>query len=343
MLQQIGMYAVTGIAMMAAVAWSAALHAADDELAFGDGSWSLQCDNTRTCRAVGYHAEEGNSEPVLMQVSREAGPGTPIDIMLMPYSDLDFAGPVRLQVGPVVIDGLRGSMPAIPADDVRRLLAQLLAQETASVFADGKVWTLSLAGAREVMLKMDALQGRLDTPGAIVARGSRAESSVPRPRPAPRIQAVKPLPARAADDAIAARIVATLPPARRRALAEQCNDQDIDLAGIEAFRLDGQTLLLSLNCAIGAYNQTSFLWVARDRAPHRLRALTIDGQFDAERGSITSSMKMRGLGDCWAFEEWQYDGRTFVRSGASADPVCMGIPGGWQLPSYVTEVVPAKP
>lgn len=323
------------------IMWIAPLYATENN-EFAHGTWHLQCDNTGACCAVGYQLDDGSSEPVLLQVSREAGPNSQIDITLMPYSDTDFAKPIRLQVGRVVIDGLHGNTPVIPATEVQRLLPQLLERETALVSTDGKEWHLSLMGAKAVLLKMDELQGRVNTPGAIVARGQRAESSVPQPIPAPIIKAVTPLPLQPDDKTIVKNMLAKLPTAERKIFAENCNDQEIDLSGINVFRLDKKTLLLSLSCNIGAYNHTSFLWTMRDTEPYQLQALEMSGEFDDKDGSITSSMKLRGRGDCWAFESWQYDGQSFVRSSASADAWCAGIPYGWQLTSYVTKVLPAE-
>ena len=61
-------------------------------LRFSHGNWELACDNTRTCRAAGYHAEGasddeedgagggGNREamPVSVLLTRQAGPNTPV-------------------------------------------------------------------------------------------------------------------------------------------------------------------------------------------------------------------------------------------------------------------------
>jgi hypothetical protein len=55
--------------------------------------------------------------------------------------------------------------------------------------ADGTTWTVSTSGANAVLLKMDEFQGRLDTPGALVRKGSKPESNVLPPLAPPEITA----------------------------------------------------------------------------------------------------------------------------------------------------------
>ena len=69
-------------ALSAAALLATPTHAADKNAAvqFEHKDWALQCDNTRTCRAVGYQAEAGDSEPVSVLLTREAGPDTPVQV-----------------------------------------------------------------------------------------------------------------------------------------------------------------------------------------------------------------------------------------------------------------------
>jgi hypothetical protein len=54
-----------------------------------------------------------------------------------------------------------------------------------------KPFELSGDGATAVLLKMDDVQGRLDTPGALVKKGDKPESGVPAAKEPPVIQAAK--------------------------------------------------------------------------------------------------------------------------------------------------------
>src|SRR5207253_1006649 len=72
---------------------------------------------------------------------------------------------------------------------VRTLLPALLKDGRIAWTGKGTTWTVSTAGANAVLLKMDEFQGRLDTPSALVRKGSKPELNVLPPLPAPEVQA----------------------------------------------------------------------------------------------------------------------------------------------------------
>ena len=307
-----------------------------DPVSFGYKDWVLQCDNTRTCRAVGYQEEAGDSDPVALMLTRAAGPSTPVQVELQAYSERDLQGPLKLTVGRLSVGGLEGDSPQIPPEKVPDLLRELLRSAWAVVTADApkSSWTLSLAGLNAVLLKMDEAQGRLDTPGALVKRGQRDEASVPGPLQAPRVAAVKPVPTRAGDAALLKPLLAAIDPA---VVADQCNSPDIDAGQASVTRLTAHTVLLSVSCSMGPYNGTQLLWIARDRPPYKPEAQEANGDFDPKTGRVFASMKGRGIGDCWSNQSWQFNGQGFVLAGISNTGLCRGFPGGvWTLPEYVT-------
>ena len=323
---------------------AAALAATSEAVGFEHKDWSLQCDNTRACRATGYQDENVDAQPVSMLVSREAGPGTPVEIKLTVYTEGAAPAALRLAVGRKVIGGLKGDPASVPAKDVPEVLRQLLNADTATVQAGKQRWTLSLAGVKAVLLKMDETQGRIGTPGALVRPGDRPESSVPQALPAPVISAAKPVAKRPGDDALGRRIFASFPKSERETISDQCNGGDVPAANVEIFRLDDKTLLISVPCGMGAYNFSSLLWMANDRVPYQPRAVQANGDFDPATGNVHSAMKGRGLGDCWSTEDWQWDGHDFVLAGRADSGQCRGFPGGaWSLPSYATTTRPAAP
>jgi hypothetical protein len=78
--------------------------------------------------------------------------------------------------------------------------------------------------------------------------------------------------------------------------------------------------------------------VVNAKAPYAPRQVTDSGS-DYTGGRITSAQKGRGIGDCWSFDEWVWDGRRFapIRSGTTG--MCKGMAGGaWPLPTYVATV-----
>lgn len=333
-------HCVRGV-LACALAWAmqpSPAHAADKNSAvhFEHKDWVLQCDNTRTCRAVGYQSESGDSEPVSILLTREAGPDTPVLVDFQVSTEKASPAVLRVQVGQLALAGLKGDTPRVPAGQVPRLLQELLKNEEATVSAGADRWTLSLAGASAVLLKMDEVQGRVGTPGALVRRGSRPESSVLAPIPAPVVKAVTPVPTRKADAALAKPLVAALD---RAQVDGQCNGDDLlNPANVQVFRLTERKVLLSVPCGMGAYNFSSLLWIANDRPPYKPEFLEdVDGDFDPATGAVHSAMKGRGIGDCWWVREWQFDGQGFVRTREAGDSMCRGFAGGaWQPPTYVT-------
>ncbi|MES2613443.1 MAG: DUF1176 domain-containing protein [Pseudomonadota bacterium] len=319
------------------------VHAADKEpVSFTHKDWGLQCDNTRTCRAVGYQAEAGDSEPVSIRLTREAGPGTPVLVDLQVSTEKATPASLNLKVGKLSLAGLTGDIPRIPAGQVAALLQELQKNDEAIVTAGKDRWVLSLAGADAVLLKMDEAQGRIGTPGALVRRGTQAESSVWVAVPVQVVQAVRPLPERKGDSALAKPLLAAID---AKEVAGRCNGDAPGAAEVQVHRLTERKVLLSIPCAMGAYNFGGLNWLANDRPPYQPQQLDAEGEFDAADGSIRSSMKGRGIGDCWSIEEWHFDGRSFVRTGESGDSMCRGFAGGaWQLPAYTAKVVlPTNP
>ena len=326
------------VAAWASVVWAAAaVHAGGTPpVSFAHKDWALQCDNTRTCRAVGYQSESGDSEPVSLLLTREAGPGTPVQIELQVSTEKASPVALHLKVGSLSLPGLQGDTPRIPAQQVPRLVQELLKNDEATVAAGKDPWVLSLAGASAVLLKMDEAQGRVGTPGALVRRGTRAESSVLPPLPAPRVNAAVPVAQRKADAALAKPLIAALD---RASVEGQCNGDDpFRPDQVQVYRLTERKVLLSVLCAMGAYNFSQLLWLANDRPPYQPVLLDdVDGDFDPATGTVRSAMKGRGIGDCWFVREWSFDGKGFVLARESGDSLCRGFAGGaWQLPVYVT-------
>jgi hypothetical protein len=328
---------------LAALSAGAAGAAGKALVAFSHNDWELVCDNTRTCRAAGYQAESGSSEPVSMLLTRVAGPDKAVEVQLQVGGEGEVKGPLRLKVGKATVSGLKADTVTLDAEQARTVLPELLKGDEATVAANGgKKWTLSLAGLNAVLLKMDEAQGRLGTPGALVRRGAKPESSVLPPVPAPVVNVVKPPKEKPGDAALPARIFPSLDIA---AVKEQCNNStDISAKALEVVRLSGSKVLLSLGCGMGAYNYSSLLWIANDKPPYAPVSLEANGDFDEKEASVTSGMKGRGIGDCWSSETWHFNGNEFVRTGATGDGMCRGFAGGaWSLPRYVSRIVGAAP
>ncbi|MDN4058507.1 DUF1176 domain-containing protein [Massilia sp. YIM B02769] len=333
-------------------------------LRFSYGDWEIACDNTRTCRAAGYDSENssdaGNNDGagqrrMSVLLTRKAGPDTLVhaELQIGTYEDTQPAAPLPRTLSlTMTIDGKEHGKVAVTGDNptvdlapgqTQALLAALT-RVSKIAWTDGPfTWRLSDAGAAAVLLKMDAFQGRVGTPGALVRKGARLETSVLAPLPEPVVR-VPALDDRAID--LPAPRLAALRQALK-APADTCTEPDnIDgtPGDIAVWRLTGGKLLASLPCWRAAYNEGAAYWVVNARPPYAPRLVTTAGNGYAS-GIIGSSLKGRGLGDCFSFDEWTWDGKVFVHSSEGDTGDCRLVaPGGaWVLPVMVTAVQPARP
>ncbi len=309
-------------ALLAAPAWAQTRPGMD----FSHHDWQLVCDNTRTCRAA------GPMQPVTgeLQVGGDE-PASADDLHLL-IDDRDL--------GALAGSDTQGRHP-LSARHLAALLAALVRDSDIQV-ADrtGRRWALSDQGAAAVLLKMDEYQGRLQTPGALVRKGRRAEASVLAALPLPVVVAATILPTRADDTALGQS--ATLRAALRATLDTDPGECDrFDTSAdhpLQVERLDAHRLLVAAPCWMGAYNSGDAYWVVNDRPPFAPRLVTYDGT-GHDAGQIIASQKGRGIGDCWGYSSWHWNGEGFVPTSSYQTGLCRGEPGGfWELPRLVTDL-----
>ncbi len=352
------LYSAGAIAVMATEPLAAQPAAPTEGLHFSHHDWEVACDNTRTCRAAGYQADEAEN-PVSLLLTRAAGPRQPVQaqVALGRYADeaealAQAANTLHLRVNGQAL----GPMPwldepqrfGLTAPQLQAVLKALPRARARIEFTHGRtVWALSDQGAAAVLLKMDEAQGRVGTPGALARPGTRPESGVLPALPAPEVRAVavpepKPGAALHALPGLSAKAQAAL---LQALLADAGDELDPDLRtgneGALSFEpLSGGQWLASTLCWRAAYNEGYCMWVLNGRPPHQPRLVT-DMASDHNRGVITASHKGRGLGDCWSHERWAWNGREFVHTAASTTGQCKLVePGGaWDLPTWVTQVV----
>lgn len=327
-----------------------AAHAAPENVNFSLHDWQLVCDNTRTCRAAGYH-QDSDDMRVSVLLTRPAGPNAAVSgqLMLGSYGDEDQEFfrklpkklPLTMRInernlGQVVVpqDSLTA---ALSAKQLAALLSSLAGNAMIEWSLGESRWKLSDRGAAAVLLKMDEFQGRLGTPGALIRKGKRSEESVRPSLPPLEIKPVAPIATRPDDQQLARH------PALRKALIasskseEYCPDiQDGEQQEIAINRLTADKLLVSTRCWLAAYNFGYGYWVIEGKAPFQPQLVTIEGQ-EYSAGSISSSQKGRGLGDCWATDTWTWDGRSFVHTESSTSGMCkfMAPGGAWSLPQII--------
>jgi hypothetical protein len=336
--------------LLSTLAGPAGAASVESGLTFQHGDWMLACDNTRTCRAAGYQADEGDNPPMSVLLTRQGGPRTAVsaELILGDYDDIKPPASMRLRINGRDLGRLgtdKGAISATLTPTQATALLKSLARDSQIVVEgdDKREWTLSDQGASAVLLKMDEFQGRLETPGALLRKGQRSEDAVPAALPAPRIKRVALAPAQPGDDVLAAS------PALRSALQASLKQEDAcdDLSStdapqpLEVRRLSQDKLLVSTRCWLAAYNAGTGFWVVNDHAPYQPQLVTSDASDESE-GEIGASQKGRGLGDCWSSESWTWDGTRYVQTSASTTGMCRLVTAGgaWAMPTLVTDVQP---
>lgn len=318
-------------------------------ISFSHHDWEIACDNTRTCRAAGYHGEEDDAPAVSVLLTRKAGPRQPVTgkLMIGNYGDeesLSKLPPVfklSMQVNGRNLGQVTVNKDTLVADlsseQVAALLAVLSQKSKVEWTAGSNRWRLSDKGATAVLLKMDEFQGRIGTTGALVKKGSRSEDLVLPPLSAP-VVIVPPIPKPQPKDN---QWVTEKSKVLRDALLTT-NADDCTLtpeAELSITRLTDTKLLVSTQCWNAAYNSGDGYWVVNQTPPFHPTLVTTSGTHFSD-GSIVASHKGRGLGDCWSSQAWTWNGKEFVHTESSTSGMCKLLaPGGaWSLPTLVTDV-----
>lgn len=320
--------------------------------------WVVGCDNTRRCEAQGYGKEGEQAPPIgraALIVRRDAGPGQAPTLHFV-YSSIDDKAPtpatgrpMRVQVG-----ALRFEMPAlsaqqseseVPAARVPALLAAVQKGDAIHLMSGSAQWEVSLDGAVAALLKMDDLQGRVGTPGALVRKGMKPESSVPAPA-VPVVQAARLPPTTPADLKLAPKVAARLPHTE-----DDCPNFNPAQDSLELVRLTPTTLLVLQPCWRGAYQTGSRVWQVDDRPPHRARRLDLplpgggttdtivaDGLDSGGTLYLHEAAKGRGIGDCWVNRDWTWSGNRLVLVSASESDCRLFEAGGLMVELWRVQV-----
>ncbi len=101
---------------------------------------------------------------------------------------------------------------------------------------------------------------------------------------------------------------------------------------IELYKLTNKKVLATTLCWRGAYNEGYGAWVL-DESLNGKAAFVTESASDFDSGIISSAQKGRGIGDCWASEEWVWDGKSFVHTKDMWTGMCKGLAAGgvWEL------------
>lgn len=307
--------------------------------------WEVACDNTRRCQVAGYLREEGGLEgvefePVALLLTREAGPQAPVEVKLIaPTADNSKrASNAKWQV---LTDTTQ--LPAVSAEQawpaaIAQTLMTVLPKLQNLGFRRGKDERyVSLSGLNAALLKMDDVQGRVGTPGALLRKGDKPESAVLPPLPAPEIRPVPCMAARKSDAALIAPILAAVK--KRDCWDDVPSDKD---AAPGIVRLSETRVMVTRLCWQAAYQSGRAAWVANSASPYNpepVKFPAVDGKDMASPtglelladGTAMSATKGRGIGDCWETTAWAWTGQRFELTQSTATAMCRQIPGGVPL------------
>lgn len=250
------------------------------------------------------------------------------------------------RLGPLRYNAADGTATLLPAQVSAMLTALMGNSRIALIGDDGRRWTLSGRGASAVLLKLDEFQGRIGTPGALVRKGTKAESTVLPAVSMPIMKLTNIVATRPADKALASSaalreaLIATISADDCEALQPTWNDTSNEgPQEMKVQRLSADKLLVSHLCWRGAYNRGDGYWVINDRPPYRPRLVTNSGSGDNVR-SIEEWHRGRGLADCIYSTTWSWIGTRFVQTAVASSGLCRSITlgGPWNLPTLVTKV-----
>ena len=312
---------------------------------FTHKDWDLTCDNTLTCRAAGYSSDETDPAATVL-ITREAGRATPVTNKVMLA---DYDGEVA-QNNPgtpaLLINNIsQGPLLAVDGDSWKMsetqfsAFKQALQRDTSISFKDNtNEYLFSGAGSSAVLLKMDDVQGRIGTPDALIKKGTASEENI---KPAIAVPVIVKAPVIDADSRdMTAQETAFIKP-RILELKGSTTDCDEELLA-ETWRiasLNSEQSLVTVPCWRAAYNSGDAYYVIRNDMSTPPELVT-NSATDYSDGLLAFSMKGRGLGDCWSYQQWIWDGQQFIASSSGNTGRCRLIRAGgaWNIPELVTHI-----
>ena len=320
-------------------------------ITFSHNDWELACDNTGTCRAAGYSQEDisddSGSYPLDMfgsvLLTRAAGPDQTISGQFSFRNDddneLSSSRTVRLTIGNQEYGQIeyKDTPVALTKKQVQALLDAAKTDQIISFIDGDKQGIISNQGMSAVFLKMDDFQKRIDTTGAIIRKGNKPETSVLQPQPKPTLVIPKTL---ESDETLKNDYLnkrEKIMGLTQADYKENCSIDDQEEQDLDIYPLNNQQALISRLCWRAAYNSGTAFWVV-DKNLNSAKFITSDAT-DYENGEIGSGQKGRGIGDCWQFETYSWNGKEFIASGKTNTGMCKGQPGSyWDLPTLVYDV-----
>jgi hypothetical protein len=315
--------------------------------------WELACDNTGTCRAAGYQADDHLERPVSVLLQRAAGANAPVTARVKIDSAQLPARGTRLAVrmlgrsyGTVAIHEQAGE-GKLSAVQTAALLQAV--QNAAPIIwtAEQTEWALSPAGASAALLKMDDYQRRIGTASALVRKGQQSNAAVLKMQLLPLVQIKRYSPSIAkhlsVNSAQAKQLAVQLKKSVNKDSCWTLYEQNyLPEDQITIYPLNRQDVVVEAPCWRGAYNYGYGYWVM-DSALQQTRQLVTASGSSFSEGQIFAAQKGRGIADCGSQEEWAWNGSRFVQTYKAIQAQCKGFAGGaWQMPVFISKVQAAQ-
>ncbi|MEI5665176.1 DUF1176 domain-containing protein [Bosea sp. CCNWLW174] len=326
----------------------------------GFRDWMAGCDNLKSCTALSVPSD-GTDTIAYLRLERPAGPEGAAKLVLRLRGEwqkppltvelkLDGAAfPAGGKSMPVAADADLATVTFQPAEMTAFIDAARKATKL-SVVIPGATAEVSLSGAVAALLWIDEQQGRLNTPTALIRKGSVGT--------APAAPAMPVITARPASGALSEKDAKALAAALRRQIKQrdpdQCEDGEMTTKQDMAWRLDARRSLVSLTCSLGAYNASNAFWIVENGAVASARPVEfpwtddsekntlVNGAFEPKTGRIEYFAKGRGIGDCGALGGYAWTGTGFALTGFSMMGECRGIGSDDWITLFRSEVRTAK-
>jgi hypothetical protein len=307
--------------------------------------WIAGCDNARACTALSL-PNEADEEVAFLRFDRPAGPdGAPALALKLRSSKLpkQFSVELALDGAPFPaagrrlpgssIDGETAEIAIAPADADALIAAARKATRLAARI-EQRQFKLSLAGSVAAMLWIDEKQGRLNTPTALIRKGTAA--SVPA-APALPVIVSKPASGKPLTKEQSVALVKAMRTELNRREPDSCEEMSDGSDG--AFALDDTTRLIVVACSRGAYNVNSQFWLVPGRDVAKAQPALFEGfgqkpdnelvnaDFDPNSGRVMFYAKGRGIGDCGTSGSYGWNGTRFAVLQLSGMDTCRLIPG----------------
>jgi len=322
-------------------------------LSFSHHDWEVTCDNTNTCRIVGYSPRDAKLPLSVLLVSKagaEEMPKAKVQLGLFGGEEEKIFATFPLNFNLEM--KINNKSLGLVAMNKNNLTGSLSTKQTSALLASFKksstivwktgefIWKLSDKGSSAVLLKVDEFQKRLGTTSALLKKGNKSNKHILNEKimPTIKVPALKSAKELSIDSVQMAKLEKALKANQKSCFEERLYDNKIRL-----YPLNEHKILASKLCWTAAYNMGTGYWVINKKAPYNPKLVTTEASeyiLDNGVGTIRSAHKGRGIGDCWSYETHVWNGTAFILSHQAHTGSCRAIAAGgaWDLPNFVAKV-----